>query len=99
MVQILTRDRKPQGWRRTHCHYCDKKVPAWPLSKGPCPAAANSGARELTEIVPPMLSPPTLTGVIPANTLMAPTLDGIDVGKWRIHVVGTGGNQIHAIHQ
>jgi hypothetical protein len=30
----------------------------------------------LTWIVPPMLSPPTLTGVMPANTVMLATREG-----------------------
>jgi hypothetical protein len=37
---------------------------------------ANSGAAELTRIVPAMLSPPTLTGVMPANSMTLPTLVG-----------------------
>ena len=53
-----------------------KKVPACPLAKAGCPASANSGGADLTWIVPPRLSPPTLTGVMPAYTVMLPTLLG-----------------------
>ena len=40
------------------------------------PAAANSGAALSAMMVPPILSPPTLTGVMPANTWNLPRLLG-----------------------
>src|ERR1035438_4186471 len=40
------------------------------------PDAATPGSAESTAIVPPMLSPPLLTGVIPAITFTLPTLPG-----------------------
>jgi hypothetical protein len=58
---------------------------------------ANCGVAELTRIVPAMLSPPTLTGVMPENSVTLPTQGRVDVGQRRVHVVGAGGDQVHAI--
>ena len=39
-----------------------------PSRRMPLPGAANTGAAAATVIVPPMLSPPLLTGVTPASS-------------------------------
>ena len=44
-----------------------------------------------------MLSPPTLTGAMPAKTSMRADMGRIDIGQRRIHVVGAGRDQVHAV--
>jgi len=68
------------------------------FTKGLSPAVPNTGEGALTEIVPPMLSPPTLTGRNSGKHLDAANIGRIYVRKRRIHVVRTGRNQIHTIH-
>jgi hypothetical protein len=49
-------------------------------------------------MLPPIESPPTLTGEMPVQTLTESTWDRVDVGQHRVHVVGAGGDKIHAIN-
>jgi hypothetical protein len=63
-----------------------------------CPACCeNCGAGEDSSMLPPILSPPTLTGVMPATTRVMPTCDGAHVGHGRVHLVTAGGGDFHAI--
>ncbi len=53
-----------------------KYAPISPLARLPCPGSAKAGAGVSATIVPAMLSPPTLTGAMPAKTVSVPTFDG-----------------------
>jgi hypothetical protein len=53
-----------------------KKAPTSPLASVPWPGAANWGGAVSATMAPPMLSPPTLTGAMPAKTLILATLVG-----------------------
>ena len=44
--------------------------------RNPPSGVANFGGADFTWMAPPMLSPPTLTGVMPANTSIRSTRDG-----------------------